>query len=66
MLNDIVLQTNLYAQRDKNSPDFSVSDGDLHKFLGIILLSGYHSFPRATLLVDAAWSWCTSCVQHNE
>jgi len=46
MLNHIVLQTNLYAQRDKNSPNFSLSGGDVRKFLGIILLSGYHSLPQ--------------------
>jgi len=46
MLNHIVLHTNLYAQRDKNSPNFSVSGGDVRKFLGIILLSGYQSLPQ--------------------
>ena len=46
MLDHVVLQANLYAQCNKNSPNFSVSDGDLHKFLKIILLSGYHSLPQ--------------------
>ena len=66
MLNHIVLQTNLYAQRDKkNSPNFSVSGGDIVRFLEypVIWLSLFT--PRATLLVDTAWSRCTSCVQHN-
>ena len=46
ILGHVVLQTNLYAQRDKNSPNFFASDGDVRKFLGIILLSGYHSLPQ--------------------
>ena len=44
MLNNIVTQTNLYANRDKNIPNFLVSNGDLRKFMEMLVLSGYHSF----------------------
>ena len=30
----------------KNYPNFSVSNGDMRKFMGILLLSGYHSLPH--------------------
>ena len=46
MLNHIVTQSNLYASRDKNNPNFLVSNGDMRKFMGILLLSGYHSLPH--------------------
>ena len=43
MLKHIVLQTNLYANRDKNNEKFKVLECEMQKFLGIILLSGYHT-----------------------
>ena len=46
MLKYIVLQTNLYANRDKNNEKFKVSECEMQKFLGIILLSGYHTVPE--------------------
>ena len=46
MLKYIVLQTNLYANRDKNNEKFKVLECEMQKFLGIILLSGYHTVPE--------------------
>ena len=46
MLKHIVLQTNLYANRDKNNKKFKVLECEMQKFLGIILLSGYHTVPE--------------------
>ena len=45
MIDNIVQQSNLYAARDKNCSDFKLSDEELRRFLGIVLLSGYHSVP---------------------
>ena len=45
IINSLVEQTNLYAHRDKNCPDFSIVAADLLKFFGIILLSGYNTLP---------------------
>lgn len=39
----IVDHSGLYASRDKNDLKFAVSSGELEKFPGIILLSGYHT-----------------------
>ncbi|CAB4060675.1 unnamed protein product [Lepeophtheirus salmonis] len=38
-------QTNLYAQRDKNTPTFSVDASEMRKFLGLLIISGYHCLP---------------------
>jgi len=46
MITEIVKQSNLYANRDKNDKQFSVTNEEVSKLLGIILLSGYHSLPR--------------------
>ena len=46
MLKHIVLQTNLYANRDKNNEKFKALECETQKFLGIILLSGYHTVPE--------------------
>lgn len=43
----IIKETNLYANRDKNNQGFSVNISDISKFIGIIMLSGYNSFPNA-------------------
>ena len=50
MLNHIVLQTNLYAQRDKNSPNFSLSGGDVRKLLGIILFLAITLYPKSNII----------------
>jgi hypothetical protein len=41
----IVKETIRYAQQ-KNNTQFSLDSADLDVFVGIILLSGYHSLPR--------------------
>ena len=46
VIDEIVHQTELYANRDKNMPNFSMSRTELARFLGIILLSGYHRVPK--------------------
>lgn len=46
MIEEIVEQTNLYARREKNSPDFNTDASEISRFLGILLLSGYHSLPQ--------------------
>ena len=42
----LVLQINLCSKRDKSNPKFSVSNGNMRKFLGMLLLPGYHSLPH--------------------
>ena len=37
----------LFARRDKNNSKFDIAIGELSRFLGIILLSGYRSLPSA-------------------
>ena len=43
MIDQIVCQTNLYKNRDKNNSNFNVTCEEIRKILGILLLSGYHS-----------------------
>ena len=38
-----VEQTNLYATRDKNMQTFKTNDAEMRKFLGLLLISGYHN-----------------------
>lgn len=40
MISHLIEQTNLYAQRD-----FSIDDNEIIKFLGLLIISGYHSVP---------------------
>lgn len=49
MLQHIVFQTNLYANRDKNVEKFIILEHEMEQFLGIILLSGYHLVPQEKL-----------------
>ena len=49
MLQHIVFQTNLYANRDKNVEKFIILEHEMEQFLGIILLSGYHIIPQEKL-----------------
>jgi hypothetical protein len=42
----IVQQSKLYAHRDKNFPEFDLSMSDLRRFIGILILSGYHIVPE--------------------
>ena len=39
-------QSTLYTHRDKNTPDFSLTVSELHRFMGILILSGYHVLPE--------------------
>ena len=41
----IVEQKNLYATRDKNEHNFKTDRDEIKKFLGLIIMSGYHSLP---------------------
>ncbi|XP_066946081.1 piggyBac transposable element-derived protein 2-like [Macrobrachium rosenbergii] len=45
IINHMTAQTNLHAQRDKNDKDFCIDEEDMTKFLGLVLISGYHSVP---------------------
>ena len=45
MIDNILQQSNLYANRDKNCIDFKLSEEELRRFIGIALISGYHSVP---------------------
>ena len=45
MIEHIVEQTNLYAVRDKNCKNFNVDGDEIRKFLGLLLISGYHNVP---------------------
>jgi len=38
-------QNNLYTARDKNTPIFEVDFKEMKKFLGLLLISGYHHLP---------------------
>ena len=46
MLQHVVLQNNPFANRDKNVEKFKVIECEMENFLGIILLSGYHTVPQ--------------------
>ena len=45
MIDLIVEQTILYANRDKNMHNFKTDQDEMKKFLGLIIISGYHSLP---------------------
>lgn len=38
-------QFDLYAHREKNTPTFSTSIEEIRKYVGLLLLSGYHCLP---------------------
>ncbi|XP_066967098.1 piggyBac transposable element-derived protein 2-like [Macrobrachium rosenbergii] len=44
IISHLTAQTDLYA-RDKNDKNFSIDEEDMTNFLGLVLLSGYHSVP---------------------
>lgn len=46
ILSHITYQTNLYATRDQNQHNFKVNEEDISQFLGLLLISGYHSLPK--------------------
>ena len=45
IIDDIDMQTKLYANRDKNYGHFTVTRSEICQFIGIILLSGYNCLP---------------------
>ena len=46
ILEHIVLQTNLYSNRDQNNPHFMVSTEEMRSFFEVLLLTGYYSLPE--------------------
>lgn len=52
MVELVTEQTNLYANRDSNDPDFKTTPAEIRRFIGILLLTGYHSVPHE----DHYWS----------
>lgn len=46
VLENIVEQATMYAHRDKNSPEFRLTVNELRRFIGIVILSGYHALPE--------------------
>ena len=67
LFEEIARQTNLYATRDRNRRNFSVAPGDLARFFSVLLLSGYHCFPRRlttgrTSLTSARPLYLTPCL----
>jgi len=52
MMSFITEQTNLYATREKNDQSFHVAVAEITKFLGLLLISGYHRLPSQ----DDYWS----------
>ncbi len=45
----IIQQSELYAHRDKNNPQFTLERVSLWKFTGTVILSGYHRLPQEKL-----------------
>ncbi|KAK3889949.1 hypothetical protein Pcinc_006101 [Petrolisthes cinctipes] len=54
IIHHITEQINLYAVRDKNDSKFCVTEGEIRKFLGLLLISGHHSLPSEN------YYWSTS------
>ena len=54
MIDLIVEQTILYANRDKNMNNFKTDQNEMKKFLGLIIISGYHSLPSENDLWSTA------------
>jgi hypothetical protein len=52
MIELVTEQTNLYGNRDSNDPDFKTTPAEIKRFIGILLLTGYHSVPHE----DHYWS----------
>ena len=45
MISLLVEQTKLYATREKNMQTFKNNDAETRKFVGLLLISGYHDLP---------------------
>ncbi|KAJ4437806.1 hypothetical protein ANN_13744 [Periplaneta americana] len=54
MIEEIVQQALVYARRDKNGHSFDVSTEEMCQFLGLLLVSGYHTLPGE----NDYWSTC--------
>lgn len=68
ILTHIIVQTGNYAKQ-KNEHGFSLSLDDLKRFIGILLLSGYHSLPRQKLYwcvdEDVGVPYVAKCMSRN-
>ncbi|XP_042144213.1 piggyBac transposable element-derived protein 2-like [Ixodes scapularis] len=68
ILTHIIVQTGHYAKQ-KNEHGFSFSLDDLKRFIGILLLSGYHSLPRQKLYwcvdEDVGVPYVAKCMSRN-
>lgn len=42
ILQHLVCETNRYATRDKNMPDFQITAEEMYNFIGLLILSGYN------------------------
>ena len=67
MLEYIVFQfqTSLFANRDKNNEKFKITERNLQKVLGNILLSGYHNVPEEQQYLPA-WFTCGPCCSTHD
>ncbi len=45
----MIEQSELYANRDKNNPHFKLTEPQLNRFTGTVILSGYHNLPNERL-----------------
>lgn len=47
-VDNLLDQTRAYAAQEKNCPEFSIDRYELLRFLGILIVSGYHTLPEET------------------
>jgi Transposase IS4 len=45
-VDNLMDETQLYAVQDKNTPEFVIDNYKMMRFLGILILSGYHTLPE--------------------
>ena len=65
ILQHIISETNRYANRDKNQPNFCVSEDEMRQFLGIIFISGYHTVPEESDYWSTQPDLCVPIVQNT-
>lgn len=46
---ELIISNSIKYSRDNNRPKFELDNGDLEIFLGILILSGYHTLPQLQL-----------------
>ena len=46
MFDNLVKQTQLYANRDNGNHNFYLTRSDIYQFIGILLFSRYHKVPK--------------------